>query len=223
MMFGGELAKKKIKVLSGGERARVLLGKLLVKPTNLLLLDEPTNHLDLESVDALTLELLNYPGAVVIVTHSEGLLRDVVSKLIVFSKGETQFFPHGYDDFLEKIGWEEDEPVKQKATGKSSYAENKKLRAELIQERSRILSPLKKKMEKLEKRIIELEAEEKALEERVIELASSKDSSEIQKVSQRLGSVKKEIESSFEELTEITMDHDEKFAGFEERLSEILN
>lgn len=222
MMFGGELAKKKIKVLSGGERARVLLGKLLVKPTNLLLLDEPTNHLDLESVDALTLELLNYPGAVVIVTHSEGLLRDVVSKLIVFSKGETQYFPHGYEDFLEKIGWDEDETPKQKQVNKSSYAENKKLRAEIIQERSRELSPLKKKMEKLEKTIIELEAEEKGLEDRMINLAASGDSAEIQKVSQRLGTVKKEIEISFEELTEITLQYDEKFADFEKRL-ELLN
>jgi ATP-binding cassette, subfamily F, member 3 len=223
MMFGGELAKKKIKVLSGGERARVLLGKLLVKPTNLLLLDEPTNHLDLESVDALTLELLNYPGAVIIVTHSEGLLRDVVSKLIVFSKGETQYFPHGYEDFLEKIGWEEDEIPKQKQAGKSNYAENKKLRAEIIQERSKIISPLKKKMEKLERRIIELEAEEKGLEDKMLALVTSGDSGEIQKASQRLGLVKKEIESSFEELTEITLEHDEKFADFEKRLQEVSN
>lgn len=223
MMFGGDLAKKKIKVLSGGERARVLLGKLLVKPTNLLFLDEPTNHLDLESVEALTLELLNYPGAVVIVTHSEVLLKNVATKLVVFTKGDTQFFPQGYEDFLEKIGWEEDDQPKSRAVGKSSYAENKKLRAEIIQERSRELSPLKKKMEKLEARIITLEAEERALEEKMIELASGGDSGEIQKVSQRLGLVKKDVEASFEELTTVTLEHDERFAAFEQRLDAVSN
>jgi ATP-binding cassette subfamily F protein 3 len=100
MMFSGDLAKKKIKVLSGGERARVLLAKLLAKPANLLLLDEPTNHLDQESVDALTLELENYPGAVVIVTHSESMLRQVATRLIVFHQNKVEDLNLGYDEYL---------------------------------------------------------------------------------------------------------------------------
>ena len=75
MMFEGDMAKKKVSVLSGGERSRVLLGKIISHPTNLLLLDEPSHHLDVESIESLIEELNNYAGALVIVTHSELILK----------------------------------------------------------------------------------------------------------------------------------------------------
>lgn len=222
MMFSGDLAKKKIKVLSGGERARVLLGKLLAKPTNLLLLDEPTNHLDQESVESLTLELQNYPGAVVIVTHSESMLRDVAQKLIVFHHDKVEFFQETYDDFLRKIGWEDEvEPEPKKVQEKPSRQEIKRIRSEMIIERGRQLNPLKKKMESLEKEVMELEAEQEKLEASLIDLASSGDSKKIQETSQRLGVVKKRIDDAFEELTEVTMKHDEIFQSYEEKLKEL--
>ncbi|MBI3794459.1 MAG: ABC-F family ATP-binding cassette domain-containing protein [Nitrospinae bacterium] len=111
MMFDGDNAEKKIGVLSGGERSRVLLGKILANRTNLLLLDEPTNHLDMESIEALTEQMYEYQGAVIIVTHSEMILRDLATKLIVFNEGGAKLFLGDYDDFLEKIGWS-DEPRK---------------------------------------------------------------------------------------------------------------
>lgn len=222
MMFTGDLAKKKIKVLSGGERARVLLAKLLAKPTNLLLLDEPTNHLDQESVEALTLELQNYPGAVVVVTHSESMLREVATKLVVFHHDKVEYFPETYDDFLKKIGWEEEGPViEEKPKEKMSRQEAKRVRQEIILERSRELSPLKKRMEVLEKEIIKLEDEQQKLEADLIDLAAQGDSKKIQESSQRLGSVKKKVEESFDELTEITMKHDELHASYESRLNEL--
>ena len=223
MMFSGDLAKKKIKVLSGGERARVLLGKLLAKPSNLLLLDEPTNHLDQESVESLTLELQNYPGAVVIVTHSEAMLREVAQKLIVFHHDKVEFLTETYDDFLNKIGWEDEEstsaPVKQ--VEKPNRQEMKRLRSEMIIERGRELNPLKKKMESLEKEVMKLEEEQGKLEASMIDLASSGDSKKIQESSQRLGTVKKRIDEAFEELTDITMKHDEIFNGYEIKLKEL--
>lgn len=220
MMFSGDLAKKKIKVLSGGERARVLLGKLLAKPTNLLLLDEPTNHLDQESVESLTLELQNYPGAVVIVTHSESMLREVAQKLVIFHHDKVEYFQESYDDFLKKIGWDEEEPDAPvaKAVEKPNRAELKRLRSETIIERGRELNPLKKKMEALESEIIKLEAEQGTLEASLIDLASSSDSKKIQETSQRLGVVKKRVEDAFEELATITMKHDEIFNRYEEKL-----
>lgn len=223
MMFSGDLAKKKIKVLSGGERARVLLGKLLAKPSNLLLLDEPTNHLDQESVESLTLELQNYPGAVVIVTHSEAMLREVAQKLVVFHHDKVEFLSETYDDFLRKIGWEDEEqnvqPVKQ--VEKPNRQEMKRLRSEMIIERGRELNPLKKKMESLEKEVMKLEEEQGKLEAAMIDLASSGDSKKIQESSQRLGVVKKRIDEAFEELTDVTMKHDEIFSGYEEKLKEL--
>lgn len=215
MMFSGDLAQKKIKVLSGGERARVLLGKLLAKPTNLLLLDEPTNHLDQESVEALTLELQNYPGAVVIVTHSEGLLRDVATKLVVYHHDKVEYFPQGYDAFLEKIGWEEEEaPKAQMPREKIGRDELRRLRQEIILERSRELSPLKKKIEALEREIMKMETEAGDLEAKVISHPDPEDF-------KRLGSLKKKIDEDFEALTEVSTEHDEKFLSFEKRLSEL--
>lgn len=215
MMFSGDLAKKKIKVLSGGERARVLLGKLLAKPTNLLLLDEPTNHLDQDSVDALSQELQNYPGAVIIVTHSEGMLREVATKLVVFHHDRVEYFPQNYDDFLTKIGWEEEEQVKvEKPKEKISREELRKLRQEIILERSKAINPLKKKMESLEKEIMKMEDEASALEQKLITSTNADDL-------KRFGVLKKKIDDDFEELSTVTMEHDEKFSQFEKRLNEL--
>jgi ATP-binding cassette subfamily F protein 3 len=214
MMFSGDLAKKKIKVLSGGERARVLLGKLLAKPTNLLLLDEPTNHLDQDSVDALSHELQNYPGAVIIVTHSEGMLREVATKLVVFHHDRVEYFPQNYDDFLKKIGWEEEQVKIEKPKEKNSREEQRKQRQEVILERSKAISPLKKKMEQLESGIMKAETEASALEEALILKPEPEGF-------KKLGVLKKKIDDDFEELARITVDHDKLFAGFEKRLNEI--
>ena len=108
MMFSGTLSNKKIEVLSGGEKSRVMLGKILLKPSNLLLLDEPTNHLDLESCDSLLDAIKNFDGAVLMVTHSEYFLKEIANKLIVFDDDKTFTFEGGYEDFLKKIGWSDE-------------------------------------------------------------------------------------------------------------------
>ena len=222
MMFTGDLAKKKIKVLSGGERARVLLAKLLAKPCNLLLLDEPTNHLDQESVESLTLELQNYPGAVVIVTHSESMLREVATKLIVYHHGKVEYLSETYDDFLRKIGWEEDESSSPGGSReKPSRQETKRMRSEMIIERGRNCSPMKKRMEYLEQTIIKLEEEQPKLEAELIERSTQGDSKKIQETSQRLGVVKKKIDKAFEDLTEVTNKYDDLMAKYEVKLKEL--
>ncbi|MFH1576374.1 MAG: ABC-F family ATP-binding cassette domain-containing protein, partial [Candidatus Margulisiibacteriota bacterium] len=99
MMFPGDMALKLISVLSGGERSRVSLGKILLSPTNLLLLDEPTNHLDVESCDSLIAALDVFPGTVMIVTHSEMFLHHLAKKLIVFDQDRVFVFEGTYQDF----------------------------------------------------------------------------------------------------------------------------
>jgi len=109
MMFSGALSEKKISILSGGEKSRVLIGKIIAKPCNLLLLDEPTHHLDIESIEALIDALESFAGSVVIVTHSELILRRLdLDKIIVCEKGKQTLFYGNYDEFLEKLGWEEE-------------------------------------------------------------------------------------------------------------------
>ena len=155
MMFSGDDVKKKISLLSGGEKSRVMLGQIIAKDVNLLFLDEPTNHLDMQSIDSLTQAIKNFNGSAVIVTHSEKLLRDVCDRLIVFSKEGADYFDGSYDEFLEKIGWDEEEiDQKPKKTSKVNKKESKKQRATLIQERNKLSSPLKKEIEKLEIKLL---------------------------------------------------------------------
>lgn len=108
MMFPGGLSNKKISVLSGGEKSRVMLGKILLKPANLLLLDEPTNHLDMESCESLLTAIQYFPAAVIMVTHSEYFLKEAANKLIVFDNDETFVFEGSYQDFLKKVGWSDE-------------------------------------------------------------------------------------------------------------------
>ena len=107
MMFSSDLANKKIGVLSGGEKSRVMLGKILLKGANLLLLDEPTNHLDMESCDALLEAIKNFEGAVITVTHDEHFLREIANKLIVFDDNKTFTFEDSYEFFLKRLGWKD--------------------------------------------------------------------------------------------------------------------
>ncbi len=219
MMFSGDNAKKKVSLLSGGEKSRVMLGKILARPTNLLFLDEPTHHLDIDSIEALTKAIENFEGASIIVSHSEELLRRVADRLIIFSKEGAEYFDGGYDLFLEKIGWDEDdvEEVKPKSNS-SSKKENKKLRSALIQERSKATTSLKKEVEKLEREIMKLEDklefDHKALEE----ASSSGDNNKIMELSSLIGKDEEEVEVKFERLEEAQTELDEILAEFEEKL-----
>ncbi len=105
MLFSGDSAQKRISVLSGGEKSRVSLGKIILTPCNLLVLDEPTNHLDIESCEALCEAIENFKGSSIIVSHNEYLLNNIANKLIVFDNDKTFLFEGNYQDFLKKIGW----------------------------------------------------------------------------------------------------------------------
>jgi len=102
MMFSGDLAKKRISTLSGGEKSRVLLGKILLSPSNLLMLDEPTHHLDIDSCDVLVEAIELFKGAAIIVTHNETFLHLLANKLVVFSPEGPSLFLGTYRDYLDK-------------------------------------------------------------------------------------------------------------------------
>jgi ATP-binding cassette subfamily F protein 3 len=107
MMFSSDLANKPISVLSGGEKSRVMLGKILLKGVNLLLLDEPTNHLDMESCESLLEAIKSFEGAVITVTHDEHFLNEIANKLIIFDNDKTFTFEDSYEFFLKRIGWKD--------------------------------------------------------------------------------------------------------------------
>ena len=101
-MFGGEENQKKVKVLSGGERVRLCMIKLLLEPINLLILDEPTNHLDLRTQDILTLALADFDGTLIVVSHDRDFLSGLVSKVYEFGGGKVREHLCGIDEYLEK-------------------------------------------------------------------------------------------------------------------------
>lgn len=224
MMFSGEDADKKISILSGGERSRVMLGKIIATPSNLLFLDEPTNHLDMQSIDSLCDAIKRYDGAVVLVTHSEMLLRELADQLIIFREGNAEFFDGTYDEFLEKIGWDEDisdAPKPVKSTPNTNKKENKQQRAALVQERSKLLSPLKKEAEQCENTIMKLEDKLKSAHERLNTYSQQGETSKLMELSKEVGNDEKMIEELFErleiahdEIARIEKEYEEKLGEF---------
>ena len=222
MMFSNDNAKKKVSLLSGGEKSRVMLGQIIAREVNVLFLDEPTNHLDMQSIDALSKAIKNFDGSCIIVTHSEDLLRKVCDRLIVFSNGEAELFDGNYDEFLEKIGWQDDiVEEKVKTAPKINKKENKKQRTLLINERNKLTSPLKKKVEKLENEIMSIE-ENLELEHDALVLASNAgDNAKIMDISRLVSDYEKEVEAKFELLEQSQNSFDEINEEYDKKLEEL--
>ena len=203
MMFSGELADKKISVLSGGERSRVMLGKIIATESNLLLLDEPTNHLDMYSIDALCSAIETFKGSTIMVTHSEMLLLRLADALIIFHKGGAEYFDGTYDEFLEKIGWEEEGVTEEKpkvTKPKIDNKERKRLKKELTVARSKENAPHKKELEFCENKIMELEEQLENENENLTEASNSGDNTSMIEASQNIGKLQAEIDALFERL-----------------------
>jgi len=203
MMFGGDAAQKRISVLSGGERSRVLMARILATPVNLLLLDEPTNHLDQESVDAFLGAIDAFDGAVIIVTHVERVLSAVATKLVVFDGGRVELFHGGYADFLERVGWQAESA--EEATGtplppRSSRKDQRRQRADLVARRSRDLGRLRSAIEAVESEIISLEERLAAEEASILEASRCNDGAAVRKASQAAAAARERIETLYEEL-----------------------
>ena len=168
-MFGGEASDKKVKILSGGERTRLAMIKLLLEPVNLLILDEPTNHLDLVSKEVLKEAIKAFDGTAIIVSHDREFLDGLVEKVYEFGEGKVREHLGGIYDFLQSkkidsltmlelsknVSSPEPEPV-EKTENKLNYAERKELQKQL----NRIEKAIKeteKDIEKYETRVKELE------------------------------------------------------------------
>jgi len=223
MMFSGESADKKISLLSGGEKSRVLLGIALSKEVNLLFLDEPTNHLDMESIESLTQAIENFPGSVVIVTHSEELLRRAADHLIVFGREGAHYFDDGYDVFLEKIGWEDEENEKKQTPSqpKINPYELKKARTALLQERNKKAAPFKKEIERTEQFIIAVETTLTQYQKELIAHINKGEHDQISRLSMMLSGLESDIETSYFNL-EIAQDNfDNIMSEYEQKIADL--
>lgn len=227
MMFEGNNALKRIHILSGGEKSRVILGKIIAFPTNLLILDEPTNHLDLESSDALLAALDNFAGTVILVTHNEMFLHALSERLIIFQGDEVRVHEGNYQSFLEKIGWQEE--AEKIYESKKEYNNLKtfdkrdlrKKRSELYTERSKILKPLEKKINEFELAIETEEAELNKMNNEIIEVTKTKESARIVELSKNIHSSKTKLDFLLNELEEVFTRYEKQKSIIEEKLKEL--
>jgi len=220
MMFQGDDALKKISVLSGGEKCRVLLGKIIASSCNTLLLDEPSNHLDMDSSNSLLGALQNFEGTVVMVTHNELFLRNLAQKLIVFIDDKVMVFDGTYDDFLERIGWGDESLSfnRKKRQASSNKKQVRQKRSEVIQEKSNVLRPLESLIKKTEADILIKEKELKELNELLIQLSSGNDSLKIKELSQKIAINKTQIDDLYQALEPAHDEYKQKAEYYEKLL-----
>ena len=207
MMFSGDAAMKKIRVLSGGERSRVLLAKILATECNCLLLDEPTNHLDMDSIESLLEALETFSGTAIVVSHDEALLHAFAQRLVVFDGGECFVFNGTYKEFLETVGWKEEKEISEFTPEKKQThkpKEDRKARADYVAMRSKLLKPLEQKIKKLEEAIQTSENLAKQLEERLVTLSQENDAIGITETAKKLDIERNKADSLFCEWEQVS-------------------
>jgi ATP-binding cassette subfamily F protein 3 len=223
MLFEGDMALKKVSVLSGGEKARVSLAKIIASSCNLLILDEPTNHLDMQATDAFLEAIDAFDGAVVFVSHNEMFLRSLPNRLVVFDNNRVSVFEGGYDEFLERVGWSDEEGEKSRNTNTQSGSKKdlRKAKATIITRRSKELTPLKEEIASLEKKITLLENEKSSANDALIEASAKSDGETIASLSIKLREIEESLETLYDTLDARTIEMEEKEAEFEEQLKEL--
>lgn len=205
-MFGGEASEKKVAVLSGGERSRLAMIRLLLEPVNLLILDEPTNHLDMRSKDVLKNALKDFDGTVIVVSHDRDFLDGLVEKVYEFGNKRVVEHLGGIYDFLERKKMQNlqeleisnkktNEPAESEGPtqNKLSYEARKELN-KAVKKQEKLIAELEKKIEELETSIAELEAK----------LATPEGASDTELYTQ-YADLKKSLSETMDQWTEQTM------------------
>lgn len=206
-MFGGEASDKKVKVLSGGEKTRLAMIRLLLEPVNLLILDEPTNHLDMKTKDVLKQAIADFDGTVIVVSHDRDFLDGLVEKVYEFGGGNVREHLGGIYDFLQHKQMEslreleksvpsktDNDQIQEPAvsSGKQSYAEKKEFEKQ-IRKAERLVKDA-------EAKVSQLEAELKVVEDKLAAGATDND------LFERHGEVSKSLDAAMSEWEDATME-----------------
>ena len=203
-MFGGEASEKKVKVLSGGERSRLAMIKLLLEPVNFLILDEPTNHLDMRSKDVLKEAVRDFDGTVIVVSHDRDFLDGLVSKVYEFGGGLVREHLGGIYDFLQRKNIDSLNDLQKPSLSRSSSVLSDKeeksvnqnrLAYEQQKERQKKIRKMERLVEQCEAQITELEAALKLLEN---QMATAEGAADVA-LYERHGNLKKQLDAAVEE------------------------
>ena len=197
-LFHGDLVKKRIKVLSGGERARLCLAGLLLSPHNVLVLDEPGNHLDVETVEALADAIDRYEGTIILTSHDRHFVHRVANSVIEIGSGKATLYSGSYDNYLYHIEQEFDEMVATAAPAHDPSRDSNGKQArkkQAKQDRS-----ARKEIQSLERKIVGLDDKKRELNK---QLLSTTDAAEAQRLHEELQSVQTECETIEERWLEL--------------------
>lgn len=200
LLFTGEAVKKRISTISGGEKSRVCLGKVILSSSNLLILDEPTNHLDMESCKALSDSLKNYNGAVVFVTHNEDMISDLANRLVIFEQGCVFVKNKTYKEFLESGGWAEEDDSSFKFTKKHSSNKQEYLDKKANIQRLRFV---RKRQVVLEKNLGRLDSQQEKISEELQVACSNKNYDQIKDLGLKSKEITRIIDDSYQELDDL--------------------
>ncbi|MDL2208286.1 ABC-F family ATP-binding cassette domain-containing protein [Parabacteroides sp. OttesenSCG-928-O15] len=211
-MFGGEASDKKVEVLSGGERSRLAMIRLLLEPVNLLILDEPTNHLDMRSKDVLKEALREFDGTVIVVSHDREFLDGLVEKVYEFGNQQVKEHLGGIYEFLEKKKMENLQELERNTQPLSSSGEQagdqpsqNKLSYEARKELSRAIKKAERAIAEAENRIAELETNIAQIEEKLATPEGAADASLYNSYSDN----KNQLSEVMDQWTELTMELEE--------------
>ncbi|NRB45714.1 MAG: ABC-F family ATP-binding cassette domain-containing protein [Verrucomicrobiales bacterium] len=231
-LFRGDDVFKKVSVLSGGERSRLSLAKILLKPANFLILDEPTNHLDMQSQNVLQEALLAYQGTIVIVSHNRDFLDPITDKVIEFySNGiPPRSYPGNLSAFIEKKSEEEIsnpqlqvQKSKQRITSTPSRKETRKLQSRIRQEKAETLKPLQENLDEIENKIKLAEDRKLEIEKEMADPAffKLKESPDVTKEYKEIHAEVEKLYSNWslisDEIEKITLDFEEKINDISSR------
>ena len=197
-LFTPERVRTPVKALSGGERARLMLAKLFLKPANLLVMDEPTNDLDIETLELLEEQLLAYKGTLLLVSHDREFLDNVVTSTFVLEgDGEVRSYPGGYADYIAQRGRREEKPAQTAAPVQPKVATPQPQSKKLSYKEQRELDALPDRIDALEK---ELDAIREALADGTIYRS---DPAKAQSLTERMPLAEAELEAAVERWAEL--------------------
>lgn len=210
-LFSGEDVDKKVKVLSGGERTRLALCRLLLHPHNLLVLDEPTNHLDMRSKDVLKQALLNFDGTLIVVSHDRDFLQGLTSKVFEFRSGKVKQHVGDVYEFLRtrKIDHLSDLEMKdvfsqKQTTPVTAPATENKSDSEEHRQKQKEINQLKNRITKSEEEIAKLEASIKKIDDQLLDPAQYDKVISDKETFGRYEEMKKKLEAKMEEWEKLT-------------------
>jgi ATP-binding cassette subfamily F protein 3 len=202
--FSGEDINKRVRVLSGGEKARLSLAKILISSANFLIMDEPLNHLDRTAKETLEKALIDYEGTLILISHDRYFLDKIVEKVIEIKDGNCEEYHGNYSYYLEKReGVENSNEIKTIDTGsETSRKERKKIEAEKRQMISAERNRLKKEIEEYEKRIDSLEKKKKIIELTMANPETYEDKNLIVRLQKDLSDINKKLPVLYESWEE---------------------